>query len=56
LKGKSGGVRVVYYFFSDHAPIYLLEVFAKNEKANLGKSERDALAKLARLIAAAWRA
>lgn len=54
-KGKSGGVRVVYYFFSDHAPIYLLEVFAKNEKANLSKAERDALAKLARAIAAVWR-
>lgn len=48
-------MRVVYYFFSDHAPIYLLEVFAKNEKANLSKAERDALAKLARAIAAVWR-
>jgi hypothetical protein len=54
-KGKSGGVRVVYYFFSEYAPVYLLEVFAKNEKANLSGSDRDALAKLARLISAQWR-
>ncbi len=54
-KGKSGGVRVIYFFFSEHAPVFLLEVFAKNEKANLSKAERDALAKLSRLISAQWR-
>lgn len=54
-RGKSGGARVIYYFFSEHAPVFLLEVFAKGERDNLTKAERDALAKLARMIAAQWR-
>jgi hypothetical protein len=45
-RGKSGGVRVVYYFHSEAIPIYLLTLFAKNEKANLTKAERIALARL----------
>ena len=42
-KGKSGGVRVIYYFHSELLPIYLFSVFAKNEKGNLSKAERNAL-------------
>ena len=45
-RGKSGGVRVVYYFHSEAIPVYLLTLFAKNEKANLTKAERNALARL----------
>jgi len=44
-RGKSGGVRAVYYFYNADNPIYLLEVFGKNEKANLTAAERNALAK-----------
>ncbi len=45
-RGKSGGVRVVYYFHSEVMPVYLLTLFPKNEKANLTKAERNALARL----------
>lgn len=45
-RGKSGGVRVVYYFHNETLPIFLLAVFAKNEKANLSAAERNELAKL----------
>jgi hypothetical protein len=34
-RGKSGGVRVIYYFHSEAMPLYLLTVFAKNAKPNL---------------------
>ena len=37
-QGKSGGVRVIYYFHSDLIPLYLLTLFAKNERTNLSKS------------------
>ncbi|MCH8896529.1 MAG: type II toxin-antitoxin system RelE/ParE family toxin, partial [Proteobacteria bacterium] len=40
-KGKSGGVRVVYYYYNETLPIFLLTVFAKNEKDNLTKAERN---------------
>lgn len=49
-KGKSGGVRIVYYFYNHSLPLFLLTVFAKNEQANLTNAERNALAKLAQLI------
>jgi hypothetical protein len=44
--GKSGGVRVIYYFHSDIMPLYLLTVFGKNEKANISMKEKQILSKL----------
>ncbi|NOQ35980.1 MAG: addiction module toxin RelE [Methylococcaceae bacterium] len=49
-KGKSGGVRVIYYFHSKALPLFLLTVFGKNEKANLSKSERNELARFVNLL------
>lgn len=53
-RGKSGGVRVIYYFHSDALPLYLLTLFAKNERANLSKAERNELADLVGLLVATW--
>ena len=50
-RGKSSGVRVIYYFHSKSTPLFLLTVFGKNEKANLSKSERNELAKFVNLLA-----
>lgn len=49
--GKSGGFRVVHFFHPDAGPIFLLTVFAKNEKANLTQAETAQLVKLGDLIA-----
>ena len=38
-KGKSGGARVIYYYYKESMP-----VFAKGVKSNLTKAERSALA------------
>ena len=51
-RGKSGGARVIYYFYNQTAPVFLMAVFAKNEKENLSKAERNALAKVAKSIVA----
>jgi mRNA-degrading endonuclease RelE of RelBE toxin-antitoxin system len=40
-KGKRGGLRVIYYFHSETFPLFLLTVYAKNQKANLTKAERN---------------
>lgn len=48
--GKSGGVRVVYFYYDQGMPLFILTLFAKGEKANLSKSERNELAKLAQII------
>jgi hypothetical protein len=49
-RGKSGGIRVVYYFHNQSIPLFLLSLFGKSEKANLSKSERNELAKLTTLL------
>jgi len=49
-KGKSGGVRVIYYYHNESIPLFLLTVFGKGEKANLSKSERNDLSKFTGLL------
>ncbi len=49
-RGKSGGGRVVYIHHDAHHPIFLLAAFAKNEKSNLSKAERNELAKFVKLL------
>ena len=53
-QGKSGGVRVIYYVHSDAMPLYLLTLFAKNERANLSKAERNELRELVDLLIDCW--
>lgn len=53
--GKSSGIRVIYYFYNEDIPLYLLTVFGKNEKDNLSKAERNDLTKLVRLLVQYWR-
>lgn len=53
-RGKSGGVRVIYYFHDEAMPLYLLTMFAKNERANLSKAERNQLSELAYLLVSVW--
>lgn len=50
--GKSGGVRIIHYFHSDALPLYLLTMFGKGEKADLGNAERNELAKLVQVLKA----
>jgi len=52
--GKSGGVRVIYYYHSGAMPLYLLTLFAKSERANLTQAERNELAALVDELASAW--
>ena len=54
-KGKSGGVRVIYYFHSDMMPLYLQAVFGKNEKANITAEERNILSKAVKDLVSYWR-
>jgi mRNA-degrading endonuclease RelE of RelBE toxin-antitoxin system len=49
-RGKSGGVRIIYYFHSDKLPLYLVTLFAKNERDNLSAQERNDLSKLVDIL------
>lgn len=53
-QGRSGGVRVIYYFHNESMPLYLLTLFAKNERANISKAERNELAGLVALLVQIW--
>lgn len=48
--GKSGGVRVIYYYYDQSMPLYLLTVFGKGEKVDLTRAEKNELAKLVKSL------
>jgi hypothetical protein len=45
-RGKRGGARVIYLFGGDTVPVFLLAVFAKNERSDLSPAERNRLVKM----------
>jgi len=49
-KGKSGGARVIYLVVIKKGVIHLLDIFGKNQKANLSNSEINEMAILVKLI------
>jgi hypothetical protein len=53
--GKRSGARVVYYFHNDTMPLYLLTVFAKGERENMSKAQRNELAKLTTVLVQTWK-
>jgi hypothetical protein len=46
-RGKSGGVRVIYFFLTGLGRIYMAAIYAKSRKDTLTAADRNALAKLA---------
>jgi len=54
-KGKRGGARVIYYWYSEDAPLYALLVYGKNENVDLKPEEAKAVAAFAKAIKAANR-
>ena len=44
--GKSGGVRIIYYFHSERMPLWLLTLYAKNEREDLSADHRKILCRL----------
>jgi hypothetical protein len=50
--GKSGGVRVIYYFYDEDMPIYALLIYGKNERADLTPEQRKSAATFAAAIKA----
>jgi len=52
-KGKSGGVRVIYYFFDEVNPLYAIYLYGKNEQANLTPEQKKDVAAFAATLKAA---
>lgn len=45
-RGKRGGARLIYLYADVNVPVFLLAIFAKNEKSDLSQAERNNLAKM----------
>lgn len=45
-RGKRGGARIIYFYFSNEMPLFALTAYAKNEKSDLGVQDWKALAGL----------
>jgi len=54
-KGKSGGVRVIYFFLAGPGRIYMASIYAKSRKATLSAADQKVLASLAAQIKKAGR-
>ncbi len=54
-KGKSGGYRVITFFTGADVPVFLLNIFAKNEKTDLKPEERRVLKTVLADIVKAYR-
>lgn len=54
-RGKRGGARVVFLFSGENVPVFLLTVFAKNEKADLNARERATLIAAAKQMVEQYR-
>ena len=53
--GKSGGYRVITFYCAVDVPVFLLDIYGKNEKVNLSGAERNELRTLLSSLAQAWR-
>lgn len=51
-KGKSGGVRVIYYYYTDDIPLYALIIYGKNEQAELTPDQRKVVTSIAAAVKA----
>ncbi len=45
-KGKRGGARVIYYYHHMAIPLFILDIYSKNEKANLSAEDKRTLKRL----------
>jgi mRNA-degrading endonuclease RelE of RelBE toxin-antitoxin system len=54
-KGKRGGYRVIYFFFDETMPLYLLAIYPKNRRVDLTSEQKKRLTALAKQLKEAAR-
>jgi hypothetical protein len=45
--GKRGGVRVIYYFYNEKFPVFLLDLYGKSQQNDVDPKDKKILTKLA---------
>ena len=48
--GKSGGVRIIYYYYNNSMPIFLITVYPKSKKENISQEEKNIMNKLCKRL------
>ena len=51
-KGKRGGLRVIYYFCNETAPVFLLTIYSKAVQEDLSSEQKKKLVAFAKLLKA----
>ncbi len=54
-QGKSGGARIIYFYYNQDMPIFLFTAYGKNQRANLSMNEKNSLKKIIKLIVQSYR-
>lgn len=54
-KGKRGGLRVIYYFYNEAAPVFLLTVYGKGVQEDLNSEQKKKISALAKILKAECR-
>jgi len=54
-QGKRGGARAIYYYYNRSIPLFLLDIYAKNEKANLSEADKRSLRQLLPVLVLRYR-
>jgi hypothetical protein len=52
-RGKSGGVRAIYYFYDKDTPLYAIFLYGKNEQTDLTPKQKKEVKAFAAIIKAA---
>src|ERR1022692_1003794 len=53
--GKRGGARVIHYYYNQAIPLFLLDIYAKNEKTNLSEADKRSLKRLLPLLVSRYK-
>jgi hypothetical protein len=49
-KGKSGGVRAIYYYVASRTVVYILSVYSKSEQSDMTAADRKAAKKFVEIL------
>jgi hypothetical protein len=51
-RGKSGGVRVIYYFYDEENPLHAMLLYGKNEQGDLSQDQKKYVTAMAAAVKA----
>ncbi|MBM3464048.1 MAG: toxin [Armatimonadetes bacterium] len=54
-KGKRGGLRIIYFWFSNRLTVVTVDIYSKDEKADLSADDRERIKRIGRKIRDEWK-